>query len=265
LSLKNKIVIIKIGGNLVSNDQALEVLAQDIALIVAQGFFPVIIHGGGNEISYELRKQSIKPVFHHGLRVTDEKTLRITEMVLSGLVNKRIVSQLNSHGIKSVGISGKDGSTLLAKNVGEEKGGVGLVGEIEKVDISLIKLFEQNNFIPVISPISMDEKGRTLNVNADSAAEAITIALNPEYVYYLTEAGGVYDERQAIIPELKLSALPKMIDSGTIAEGMIPKIKSVERIVRSGIKNIIICGCVNHELMDLISQRRGNIGTKILL
>lgn len=262
----DKTVVIKYGGSALINPKIKDTLIKDIALMKLVGMHPVIVHGGGPDINAFLKKLDIQSEFINGLRVTDSETMQIVEMVLAGKLNKDIVTEIEMQGVKSVGISGKDGGILKAKKI--EKDGVdyGCVGEVESVDPSLIQSLIKDGFIPVIAPIGKDENGITYNINADYAAVAIAGALNAEKLVFLTDVEGVMEDvhkPDSIMSFIKAEKIQSLIDDGTISGGMIPKVECCMAAVRKGVNNVhILDGRVEHCLILEIFTDDG-IGTMI--
>lgn len=262
----DKTVVIKYGGSALINPKIKDTLVKDIALMKLVGMHPVIVHGGGPDINAFLKKLDIQSEFINGLRVTDDETMQIVEMVLAGKLNKDIVTEIEMQGVKSVGISGKDGGTLKAKKI--EKDGVdyGCVGEVESVDPSLIQSLIQNGFIPVIAPIGKDENGTTYNINADYAAVAIAGALHAEKLVFLTDVEGVMEDvhkPDSIMSFIKSEKIQSLIDDGIISGGMIPKVECCMAAVKEGVNNVhILDGRVEHCLILEIFTDDG-IGTMI--
>lgn len=249
----DKTVVIKYGGSAMVNEKVRETLMKDIALMKLVGMHPVIVHGGGPDINGFLKRMDIPSKFVNGLRVTDAETMEIVEMVLAGKLNKSIVTQIEKEGVKSVGITGKDGGTLLAKPI--EKDGVdyGCVGEIEAVDPKLLRSLIKDEFIPVIAPIGKDKQGNPYNINADYAAVAIAGALQAEKLVFLTDVEGVLQDVEdsgSIIPFIHYEEVEGLITDGTISGGMIPKVECCMEGIRSGVNNVhILDGRVEHSLI----------------
>jgi acetylglutamate kinase len=268
-----KTFIIKYGGSAQIKQDLKNAFAQDIVLLNYIGIHPVIIHGGGPKISSTMEKMGKKPEFIQGQRFTDKETMDIVEMVLGGLINKEIVSLINSQGGKALGISGKDGGLIKAKRkvlrTSPEKGkgktiDLGLVGEVTGVDNQILNSLEKESFIPVISPIGISQEGETLNINADSVAASIASALKAEKLILLTDVPGVKDKRGRIIPTLTKKQINKLIHGGTIAGGMLPKIQACLKAISSGVsKTHIIDGRIPHCLLLEIFTEKG-IGTEIV-
>lgn len=262
----DKTVVIKYGGSALINPKIKETIVKDIALMKLVGMHPVIVHGGGPDINSFLNKMDIKSEFVNGLRVTSEETMQIVEMVLAGKLNKAIVTDIESQGVKAVGISGKDGGILKAVKI--EKDGIdyGCVGEVESVDPKLIESLISNDFIPVIAPIAKDEKGNTYNINADYAAVAIAGALKAEKLVFLTDVEGVMrnvNDPKSIMSFIHSDKIQGLIDDGTISGGMIPKVECCMAAVKEGVNNVhILDGRVEHCLILEIFTPEG-IGTMI--
>ncbi len=261
-----KTVVIKYGGSALINPEIKETLIKDIALMKLVGMKPVIVHGGGPDINAFLKKMDIKSEFINGLRVTDEETMQIVEMVLAGKLNKSIVTDIELQGVKSVGISGKDGGILKAEKIQKDGIDYGCVGDVKEVDTSLIESLINNDFIPVIAPIGKDDNGVTYNINADYAAVAIAGALKAEKLVFLTDVEGVMrdiHDPNSIMSFIKADKVQSLIDDGTISGGMIPKVQCCMAGVEAGVENVhILDGRVEHCLLLEIFTQKG-IGTMI--
>ncbi|MDI6890325.1 MAG: acetylglutamate kinase [Thermodesulfovibrionales bacterium] len=268
-----KTFVIKYGGSAQIKQALKDSFAQDVVLLNYIGIHPVIVHGGGPKVSSIMEKMGKKPEFIQGQRFTDKETMDIVEMVLGGLINKEIVSLINSHGGKAVGLSGKDGGLIKAKRKlltpSSEKGkyktiDLGLVGEVTDVDTHILISLEKEGFIPVISPIGVSPEGETLNINADSIAAFIASTLKAEKLILLTDVPGVKDKKDRIISTLTEKLIKRFIGDGTIAGGMLPKVQACLKAIGSGVsKTHIIDGRVPHCLLLEIFTKRG-IGTEIL-
>ncbi|NJD56864.1 MAG: acetylglutamate kinase [Nitrospirae bacterium] len=269
-----KTLVIKYGGAAQTRDELKELFSQDIAMLNFIGIRTVIVHGGGPKISAIMEKMGKKPKFVHGQRVTDQETMDIVEMVLGGLVNKEIVSLINRHGGKAVGLSGKDGGLIRAqkkpiRKVTPEAGvseivDLGLVGEVTSIDPSILDGLERSGFIPVISPIGVGPEGETLNINADYVASAVASALKAEKLILLTDVAGLLDKKGTVISTLKKSRIAKLVKDGTISGGMLPKVQACMSALEQGVgKTHIVDGRVPHCLLLEIFTREG-IGTEIL-
>lgn len=259
-------VVIKYGGSALVNEEIKKTLIKDIALMKYVGFKPVVVHGGGKDINKMLEKVGKKSEFKNGLRVTDEETMDIVQMVLAGKLNKEIVSSICKQGTKAVGICGKDADFLKVKKAMPNGEDIGLVGEITEVDTTLIKTLIDNDFVPVISPIGTDENGQSYNINADYAAVAVAGALSAEKLVFITDVPGVLedvDDLKSVIPVINVRDVKKMIDNGIISGGMIPKVDCCVAGVEAGVQNVhILDGRIEHCLILEIFTKKG-IGTLI--
>lgn len=236
--------------------------AKDVVLLKYVGINPVIIHGGGPKIGKTLSDLQIPTTFVDGLRVTDEKTLEVVEMVLSGHINKEIVKNINDMGGKAIGLSGKDGRLLIAKRV--EGKDLGLVGEIVEVDVAIIKDINRHGYIPVIAPLADGIDGKSYNVNADTAAGSIAKALGADKLILLTDVEGVLDKDGKLLSSLIQNEVEKLIEKRTISGGMIPKVECCLDALRGGVKEThIIDGRVPHAILLEVFTDSG-IGTQIL-
>lgn len=257
-------VVIKYGGHAMTDEHLKMSFAQNIALMKFAGIKPVIVHGGGPQIARMLEKLSIESSFCEGLRVTDDATMEVVEMVLSGQTNKSIVNMLNQTGVRAVGLSGKDAQLFTVNKVKSPKADLGWVGEVSHVDTDLAYSLIQNNFIPVISPIGVDAQGNTFNINADSAAGAVAAAMKADRFLNLTDVAGVLDKNKNLIRSLSVDEAEALFADGTIADGMIPKVKCCLDAVRGGAeKAMIIDGRVeNCILLELFTDQ--GIGTEFV-
>ncbi|MBQ8887717.1 MAG: acetylglutamate kinase [Candidatus Gastranaerophilales bacterium] len=262
----NKIVVVKYGGSAMTDEKIKESTISDIAFMKMVGIKPVIVHGGGPEINAQLKLSNIEPNFVNGIRVTDEKTMKTVEMVLSGQINKSIVSEFQKNNTKAVGISGKDG--LLIEAVKKTEGNVdfGFVGDIKDVNPEIINSLIENDFIPVISPVGGDKDGNTYNINADVAAVEIAIKLNAAKLVFLTDIEGIrMDENNpdSLISKIKPQAALDLIKKGNIKGGMIPKTECCVKAVQNGVDSVhIINGKISHSILLEIYTKDG-IGTVI--
>ncbi|MEK6806773.1 MAG: acetylglutamate kinase [Pseudomonadota bacterium] len=258
-----KTLVVKYGGNAMKDDAQIASFARDIVLMKAVGMNPVVIHGGGPQIGAHLEKLGKTSRFVEGMRVTDEDTMDVVEMMLGGLVNKAIVSQINAQGGRAVGLSGKDGGMIRAKKLLIKGEDIGQVGEVEKIDPRVIAHLESGGFIPVIAPIGVDAEGRSYNINADLVAGKIASVLQAEKLMLLTNTGGVLDKSGKVLTGLDVAQVEKLIADGTISGGMLPKIRCALDTVNSGVKSAqIIDGRVEHAvLLELFTDE--GIGTLI--
>lgn len=261
-----KTVVIKYGGAALVNEEIKNTLIQDIALMKYVGFKPVVVHGGGPEINQMLERLGIKSEFVNGLRITDEDTMEVVEMVLAGKVNKKIVTEITLQGTPAVGLSGKDAGLLKVKKQEPEGRDIGFVGEVTDVDVNLINTLLNSGFIPVISPIGIDESGQTYNINADYVAVKIAGALEAQKLVFLTDVSGLLsdvNDAGSVITRIKESRIRELLADGTITGGMIPKIECCMAGVDAGVAHVhILDGRVEHALILEIFTKEG-IGTMI--
>ena len=268
----NQIVVIKYGGHAMTEEHLKRAFALNIALLKYVGIKPVIVHGGGPQIKRMLGRLNIQSAFHEGLRITDDETMEIVEMILGGMTNKDVVNLLTLSGARAVGLSGKDSHLLIAKKqkaVATNENGettpvdLGWVGEVTKVDTTLIHTLLQNDFIPVLAPIAVDEAGNTYNINADSAAGAVASALNAKRFLLLTDVAGVLDKDKNLIPSISISKAEALYADGTLTGGMIPKIRCCTDAVQNGVEKAMITdGRVeNCILLELFTDR--GLGTEV--
>ena len=273
-----KVFVIKYGGSAMHEEELRESFAKDVVLLKYVGINPVIVHGGGPQISETLEAFGIKPKFINGIRKTDQITMHIVEMVLSGDINKDIVALINRFSgekIYAVGLSGRDGRLLKAKKLDKEKyfselglpvpeDDIGFVGEVTDVNEELIYTLLEHNFIPVIAPIGVGEKGEAYNINADVAASEIAAKLKAEKLIYLTDTRGVKAEEGNLISTLTKEKVGKLIKERVIREGMIPKVKSALKAIEKGVRKVhIIDGRVKHSILLEVFTREG-IGTEVV-
>lgn len=259
----SKTFVVKFGGSIASDAGLRESFIRDIVLLKLIGINIIIVHGGGKEIDGLLNRLGIKSVFHDGYRLTDGKTMEAVEMVLSGKINKELVGLINKFGGKACGLSGKDGNLIIAERV-KKKGKIdfGLVGEVKGINKEILLTLD-SSFIPVIAPVSMDEKGSTLNINADVAASAIAAGLDAEKLIILSDQDGLLGEKNGLISRASRKEIEQMIKNGIIHGGMIPKAKSCLEAIKMGVKNVhIISGKISHAVLLEIFTEKG-IGTQV--
>ena len=256
-------IVIKYGGSAMVDKTARKQFIKDVVLMKYIGINPVIVHGGGPEINEMLKKVGKESKFIAGNRVTDEETVEIVEMVLSGKVNKGIVADINKYGGKAVGISGKDDNMILVRQKYiEEKSensketkkiDIGFVGEIENINTEIIKVLEKSDYIPVISSIGTDKNGQTYNINADYVAGEIAGKLNADRMIFLTDVDGIlldYNDKQTLIDEIDVYHVNKLIEKGVISGGMLPKVNTCLKAIEKGVENVIILnGKLEHSLL----------------
>lgn len=260
-----KIIVVKYGGSAMVDEELKRKVIQDVVLLKLVGFKPIIVHGGGKEISKWVEKSGMTPEFKNGLRVTDEPTMEIAEMVLNR-VNKSLVSLIEELGVKACGISGKDGGMLKVEKKYSKGEDIGYVGEVKEVDTTLIHSLLKDDFIPVICPIGYDDKFHSYNINADDAACAIARAVNAEKLAFLTDIEGVYkdpNDPSTLISELNVSEGKKLMEEGYIGGGMLPKIQNCIDAIENGVSRVhILDGRIPHCLLLEIFTNKG-IGTAI--
>ena len=260
-------VVVKYGGSAMVDEKLKKSVIKDIALLKYIGLKPVVVHGGGKEITALLDRLGKETQFVDGLRVTDAETAGVAEMVLSGSIGKSLVENLESVGVEACGINGKDGHTLQAKKKVDEKGrDLGFVGEIEKVDIHLIETLLEAGYVPVISPVGVDSYSQTYNINADYAASAIAGALNAQKLVFLTDVEGILrdkDDPSTIIRRMSAQEAIDMIADGTINGGMIPKVECCLDALRNGVRTVhVLDGRLPHSMLLEIFTADG-IGTMV--
>ena len=263
-----KTIVIKYGGNAMTDDALKEGFAKDIVLLKLVGINPVVVHGGGPQINELLERVGKEGKFIQGMRVTDQETMDVVEMVLGGLVNKEIVSLINTHGGKAVGLTGKDGHFIRAEKMflsdeSDEKIDIGQVGEISSIDPSLVSLLDRQDFIPVVAPIGVGANGEAYNINADLVAGKLAETLNAEKLILMTNTPGVLDKAGKLLTGLSAQQVDALFADGTIHGGMLPKISSALDAARSGVNTVhIIDGRVPHALLLEIMTDDG-VGTMI--
>jgi len=269
-----KVFVIKYGGHAMIDDELKKAFALNVILLKYIGINPVIVHGGGPQIGELLKKIGKDSKFIHGMRVTDDETMDIVEMVLAGKVNKEIVNNINLNGGTAVGLSGKDGKLILAekmymyKNVEENRPpeiiDIGKVGEVKEINPEILNLIISKEIIPVVAPVGIDKNGHTYNINADLVAGEIAIKLNAEKLIMLTDIEGVKNEKGEIISTIKSSEIEGLINKNIISGGMIPKVKYCKKAVENGVKKAhIVDGRVENVLLLEIFTKEG-IGTEII-
>ena len=266
----DKTIVIKYGGNAMTDETLKDSFARDVVLLKLVGMNPVVVHGGGPQINELLDKLGKKGVFIQGMRVTDEETMDVVEMVLGGQVNKEIVNLINRHGGKAVGLTGQDGNFIRARKLlieSTEKPGemidIGQVGDITGIDPSIIEFLDTGDFIPVIAPIGVGEKGETYNINADVVAGKLAEILGAEKLILLTNTPGVLDKAGKLLTGLTAKEIDGLFEDGTLSGGMLPKISSALDAARSGVKSVhIIDGRVEHALLLEVLTDEG-VGTLI--
>jgi acetylglutamate kinase len=272
-----KKVMIKYGGHAMIDADAMSSTARDTVLLKYVGMQPMVVHGGGPEISRSMNKLGKEPKFIGGLRITDQETMDIVKMVLVGKINTDIVSQVCLHGGKGVGISGKDNHLIKARKkapqvvvdnaTGEEKTvDLGLVGQIENVNPEIMDMLTSNDYIPIVSPIGVDDNSNTLNLNADTVAGDIAAEVKAEKLIILTDVPGILqdpDDPESLIKRVKVDEIMELIDKGVVTDGMIPKVSTCITAIENGVKSAhIIDGRIKHSVLLEIFTKKG-IGTMI--
>ena len=263
-----KTIVIKYGGNAMTDETLKKNFAHDVVLLKQVGINPVIVHGGGPQIASLLEKIGKESEFIDGMRVTDAETMDVVEMVLGGLVNKQIVNNINQAGGRAVGLTGKDGNLITAeklnlKNASSETIDLGQVGTVKRINPSIVKLLDREKFIPVIAPVGVGENGESYNINADVVAGEIAAVLGAERLLLLTNTLGVLDKQGSLLTGLDKSEVQKLTNDGTIQGGMLPKIQCALEAVEAGTESAcIIDGRVPHAvLLELLTDE--GIGTLI--
>ena len=261
-----KIIVVKYGGSAMVDESLKQRVIEDVTLLKLCGFKPIIVHGGGKEISKWVGKVGMKPQFVNGLRVTDEETMEEAEMVL-GRVNKSLVQLVESLGVRAIGISGKDGALLKVEEKYSQGQDIGYVGEIKDVNAQILHDLLEKDFLPIICPVGLDDEYNTYNINADDAACAIARAMKAEKLAFLTDIEGVYKnpkDSSSLISELEVTEAKKLIEEGYIGGGMLPKLQNCIDAIENGVSRVhILDGRIPHCLLLEIFTNKG-IGTAIL-
>ena len=261
-----KIIVVKYGGSAMSNEELQKNVIKDVTLLKLVGFKPIIVHGGGKEINHWMHKVGKESQFVNGLRVTDDATMEIAEMVLNR-VNKSLVTMVQELGVRAVGVSGKDGGLLKVDKKYADGQDIGYVGDIREVDAKVLYDLLENDFLPIVAPIGLDDNYHTYNINADDAACAIAKAVGADKLVFLTDIEGLYrdiNEKSTFISRLTATEADALIDSGIIGGGMLPKLNNCTSAIRNGVNRVhILDGRVPHCLLLEIFTRQG-IGTAII-
>ena len=261
-----KIIVIKYGGSAMVDEELKRNVIQDVVLLKLVGFKPIIVHGGGKEISRWVGKVGMEPKFVNGLRVTDADTMEVAEMVLNK-VNKELVTMIQSLGVNAVGISGKDGGLLNVEKKLSKGEDIGFVGNIKNVNPKVLYDLLENDFLPVVCPVGMDDDFNTYNINADDAAYSIAKAVHAEKLAFLSDIEGVYrdyEDKSSLITALTVDQANELIESGAISGGMIPKLQNCVGAIENGVSRVhILDGRIPHCLLLEIFTKKG-IGTAIL-
>ena len=264
-AFSGKTIVVKYGGAAMVEPERARQFAEDVVLMQYVGLLPVIVHGGGPQISAMMKRLGKEPQFIYGVRVTDAATMEIVEMVLAGRINKEIVTGIQQCGGRAVGLTGKDGALLQAEKIkGFDNDNGGHVGAVAAVDPAVLRALEAGGFIPVISPIGADRQGVTYNINADQAAGAIAAAICAEKFIILTDVAGILDREKTLISTLSRKEAGRLVKSGVISGGMLPKVEAALTAVEAGVRKAhIIDGRVPHALLLEILTNEG-VGTEIL-
>lgn len=269
----DQIIVVKYGGHAMVDPKLAQQFARDMVMLKVCGLNPIVVHGGGPQINRMLDKLAVKAEFREGLRVTDEETMTVVEMVLAGSINKSIVASIQQAGGRAVGISGKDGNLLVAEKLKKKKTDpatgktteidFGFVGEPVRINTEILNVIMKSDAIPVIAPVGVGWEGESYNVNADTAAGAVATATGAKRLLLLTDVAGVLDKDKNLISELRTGDVPGLIANGTITGGMIPKVESAVAVVESGVEGVIILdGRVPHSvLLELLTPH--GVGTRI--
>ncbi len=268
-----KTVVIKYGGHAMVDEDLKESFARDVVLLKYVGINPVIVHGGGPQIGSMLKRIGKESSFRYGMRVTDEETMDIVEMVLVGKINKEIVSLLNRHGGRAVGLSGKDGQLIQAKKMqlfkyqGDDQPpeiiDIGLVGEVQKVNHEVLRVLEESRFIPVVAPVGVGDRGETYNINADLVAGSLAGALKATKLILMTDVDGVLNKDGKLISSLTVADASELIHDEVLKGGMIPKVQCAIDAIQAGVEKAhIIDGRVQHVILLELFTDRG-VGTEI--
>ena len=261
-----KIIVVKYGGSAMSNEELQKNVIKDVTLLKLVGFKPIIVHGGGKAISKWVEKSGKEPRFINGLRVTDEETMEIAEMVL-GRVGKDLVRMVEELGVRAVSISGKDGGLLKCDKKLSDGQDIGFVGDVRKVDPKIIYDLLENDFLPIVAPIGLDDDYNTYNINADDAACAIAKAVGANKLVFLTDTEGLYkdfNDKSSFISRITVSDADRLISDGYIGGGMLPKLTNCTSAVKNGVNNVhILDGRIPHSMLLEIFTSKG-IGTMII-
>jgi acetylglutamate kinase len=265
-------VIVKFGGHAMGDAALAAAFAQDIVLLKQSGVNPIVVHGGGPQIAGMLKRLEIRSEFVHGLRVTDKPTVEVVEMVLSGLINKDIVTAINRQGGKAVGISGKDANLMIAKKITQmpDPGSnlmravdIGYVGDPAEINPHIVEVISGSDLIPVIAPVGINRDGETLNINADTFASALAARMKAKRLLLLTDVAGVLDKNRKLVEDLSIDEARRLIREGIISGGMIPKVEGCIEVVEAGVEAVVILdGRVPHcVLLELFTEH--GVGTLV--
>ena len=261
-----KLIVVKYGGSAMVDEELQKKVIKDVTLLKLTGFKPIIVHGGGKEISRWVNKVGMEPRFVNGLRVTDEETMEVAEMVLNK-VNKNLVRMVEELGVRAIGISGKDGGLLRVEKKYSDGEDIGFVGDIKEVDATILNDLLEKDFLPIICPIGIDDNYQTYNINADDAAYAIATAMNAEKLAFLSDIDGVYknyEDKDSLVSRLKVQEAKALLETGGIQGGMLPKLQNCIHAIENGVSRVhILDGRIPHCLLLEIFTNNG-IGTAIV-
>lgn len=261
-----KVIVVKYGGSAMIDEELQKNVIKDVTLLKLTGFKPILVHGGGKEISRWVNKVGMEPRFVNGLRVTDEETMEVAEMVLNK-VNKNLVRMVEELGVRAIGISGKDGNLLKVEKKYSNGEDIGFVGNIKEVNADILFDLLEKDFLPIVCPIGLDDEYNTYNINADDAADAIARAVHAEKLAFLSDIEGVYrdfNDKSSLITQLDCTEARELLASGCISGGMIPKIQNAVTSIESGVNRVhILDGRIPHCLLLEIFTKKG-IGTAIV-
>lgn len=261
-----KIIVVKYGGSAMIDEELQQKVIKDVTLLKLTGFKPIIVHGGGKEISRWLEKVGLEAKFVNGLRVTDKETMEVAEMVLNK-INKDLVRMVEKLGVRAIGISGKDGALLKVEKKYSEGEDIGFVGDVKEVNADILSDLLEKDFLPIVCPIGVDDEYHTYNINADDAAYAIAKAMNAEKLAFLSDIDGVYrdyEDKSSLITRLTIEEAEELLASGNISGGMLPKLQNCIGAIKNGVSRVhILDGRIPHCLLLEIFTKKG-IGTAII-
>jgi len=266
--LSGKTVVVKYGGNAMKDEAITDTILQDVTLLKYVGINPIVVHGGGPDINKMLNKLQIQSQFHNGMRITDQDTMEVVQMVLAGKLNKDIASKINALGGKAIGLCGKDANLIKVTKKPLTSDGVdlGYVGNITDINTDLLQMLVNDAYIPVIASVGADDQGNSYNINADIVAGEIAARLQVEKLIFLTDIDGIYrdfEDKTSLISRITVEEIYRLIDNGTITSGMIPKVKGCMQGIKCGVKRThILNGTIPHPLILEIFTDKG-IGTMV--
>ncbi len=261
-----KIIVVKYGGSAMIDEELQQKVIKDVTLLKLTGFKPIIVHGGGKEINRWLGKVGIESKFVNGLRVTDEDTMEVAEMVLNK-INKNLVRMVEELGVRAIGISGKDGALLKVEKKYSDGEDIGFVGDVKEVNVDILNDLLEKDFLPIVCPIGVDDEYNTYNINADDAAYAIAKAMNAEKLAFLSDIDGVYkdyNDKSSLVTRLTIEEAKELLETGNISGGMLPKLQNCIGAIEDGVSRVhILDGRIPHCLLLEIFTKKG-IGTAIV-